>query len=441
MRREIYAKLRDFLDAPGDNRVIMVEGARQVGKSYLVRDVLEHYGKPFISFDLEKDKQFRRLLDKTISFNDFRDMLRDRYDLRDASVLFIDEAQESKILSGYVKSFKEDWPEVRVILTGSSMNRFFSKSERIPVGRTKSLCVFGFSFSEFVRYVKGDELGDFLNSSPTLIEASRHEYLLSLFDDYMYVGGYPESVKAYAENADYVEIIEEIINSLEEDFERKESASPELFRDALQGVANFIGGPSKYTHMKTTSYKAKKIVDAMKSWHLILEVKPQSFNPIHSDFLPKRYLHDLGVVNLMRSQPAPTMSMLKTISPELRTPLGGVFENAALISLLHGKTAKKSIYTWKKDSKTRIEVDFVLDHRETREKIPVECKAAMKLKRKHFANLLQYLRSSGQKTGVIISGAPFETFLFEDDLTIINAPIYLATEKNISAYLLSASPV
>ena len=283
-----------------------------------------------------------------LSFNDFKNLLIDRHNLRNNSILFIDEAQESKKLSAYVKSCKEDWPQVKVILTGSSMNRFFKETDRIPVGRTKSLCVYGFNFAEFIKFVKGDELSDFINSSPQKVERSRHKYLLSLYDEYMYVGGYPEAVKAFAAGSDYSEVIEEIIITQEEDFERKEAGHNELFRMALQSTANFIGSPSKYTYMNTTLYKAKKIIEAMKAWHLILEVKPQSFNPLHSSFLPKRYLYDLGVVNMLRSQPVPLMSILTNINPELRTPLGGLFENAALINLLHGKTAKKSIYTWKK---------------------------------------------------------------------------------------------
>jgi len=362
-------------------------------------------------------------------------LLTDQYNIQKNSILFIDEAQESKKLSGYVKSFKEDWSEVKVILTGSSMNRFFSRKERIPVGRTRSLCIFGFNFTEFVKFTKGIKLADFINSSPISIQPSRHEYLLSMFDDYMYVGGYPEAVKAYNENDDYSEIIEGIIYSLEEDFERKESENSELFRDALEVTANFIGTPSKYSHMKTSVYRAKKLIEAMKAWHLILEVKPQSLNPLHSDFLPKRYLHDLGVVNLLRAQSVPTMSMINTVSPELRTPLGGVFENAALINLLHGKSAKKSIYTWKKDGKTKVEVDFIYDSKETKEKIPIECKATLTLKKKHYANVLQYLRLSGQKHGILISGAPYQERTFGDKVSVINIPIYLATYNNIQSYI------
>ena len=85
------------------------------------------------------------------------------------------------------------------------------------------------------------------------------------------------------------DIIEEIIASLEEDFERKEAYQPGLFINTLRSVANHIGSPSKYTHIDATKYRAKQILEAMKSWHIILEVSQYSLDPNHSDFLAEHH--------------------------------------------------------------------------------------------------------------------------------------------------------
>ena len=433
MKREIQPLLRSSLVRKHANEVLNDEGARQVGKSYLVHSVLSEIKTPHLSFDLEKDTRVRREIDKTEDFRDFKSLMTDRYELQSGMILFIDEAQESRKLPRYVKSLKEDWKEIRVILTGSSMKRFFSQDVRIPVGRTMSLCIFGFSFTEFLRFVKGDEIADYILSCPTEIPASRHELLLELFDRYMYVGGYPEAVKAFCSGEDYPAIIEEILANLEEDFARNETHQPELFRNVLQAVSNYIGTPSKYTHIDTTKHHARRIIEAMKAWHLILEVTPQSLQPLHSRFLPKRYLYDLGVVNLMRAQAVPKLSLMDSLRPELRTPIGGIFENAALINILSGKSARKSVYTWKKGNNTSIEVDFILNLNTSRMdvKLPVECKAATKLKKRHFSNLIQYLKLTDQSLGVMISAAPYEKFLLDDSMTITNIPIYMATQSNI----------
>lgn len=423
-----------MLTEPSHRDVIVVEGARQVGKSYMVNRVLESQSLPYRSFDLEKEEKLRRQIDASEDFADFLALMVDQYGVKRGSILFLDEAQESKKLAHYVKSFKEDWPEVRVILTGSSMNRFFSEDTRIPVGRTRSITVFCFSFSEFVEYIKGEDPADFLRSAPDDVPFSRHRLLLELFDRYMVVGGYPEAVIAYKNGVPYFEIIDEIMAGLEEDFQRKEEYDPELFRNVLQGVANHIGSPSKYSHFDTTKYRAGKVTEAMKGWHIVLEVEHHSFDPQRSNFLPKRYLHDIGVVNRKRSLAVPSVSILDTIDPLMRIPLGGLFENAVLLNLMAGESARFEVGTWKQGKSADIEVDFIMDAPELGVKIPIECKAALTLKSKHYKNILHYLRLTGQKFGVVVSAATLQRLLIDDHIVIMNVPIYLANKENLKTY-------
>ena len=434
MKRNIHSKLLSILKNPNKNDVIIIEGARQVGKSYLVNSVLEELQVPYLAFDLEKESKIRRQIEKTEDFEDFKTLMVDQYQLKDNSILFIDEAQESKKLAAYVKSMKEDWPKIKVVLTGSSMNKFFSKETRIPVGRIKSLCVYSFSFTEFLEFSGNIELAEFIHSAPLQIAESRHTLLLKLYDKYLKVGGYPEAIKAYTAGESYYEVIDEIIAGLEEDFSRKEEYQPYLFADVVRAVSGHIGSLSKYSHIDTSKYNARKIIEAMKSWHIVLEVRHFSLNPHRLTFLPKRYLHDLGVINRKRVLTAPSISILNTIEPALRTPLGGLFENAVLLNLLEGESASKTISTWKKNSKTNIEVDFILDSELHQNKIPIECKASLQFKKKHTSNVLNYLRLTNQKTGFVVSAAPLNKITTDDGYTIINLPVYLATRDNIENY-------
>ncbi len=437
MKRNIHPKLLSLLKNTKKNEVIIIEGARQVGKSYLVNSVLKDLNLPYLAFDLEKNLQFKRQIDNTENFEDFKTLLIDQYQLKDNSILFIDEAQESTKLASYVKEMKEDWPQVKVILTGSSMNRFFSKKIRIPVGRIKSLCIYSLNFTEFLILSGNTELAEFIKSSPTKIPISRHNFLLKLYDQYLKVGGYPEAVKAYTAGESYYEVIDEIISSLEEDFSRKEEYQPQLFDGVIRAVSGHIGSLSKYSHIDTTKYNARKVIEAMKLWHIVLEVQHFSLDPNRSNFLPKRYLHDLGVINRKRALAAPTISILNTIDPSLRTPLGGLFENAVLLNLLEGGASSGSVNTWKKNSKTDIEVDFILDSELNQIKIPIECKASLEFKRKHSRNVINYLRETNQKTGFVVSAAPLGTLVTDEGFTVINLPVYLATKDNIERYTAS----
>lgn len=436
MKREISPILEEILKDKSGNEVIVIEGARQVGKSYLVNDVLNGLRVPHISFDLEKQDKIRRQIENTVDFTDLITLLKDQYGLREKSILFIDEAQECPRLADYVKSFKEDLKNIKVILTGSSMTQLFPKSKRIPVGRTRSLCVYPFSFTEFLKFIGKVELSDFILQVPENIPASRHKLLLEYFDKYLITGGYPEAVKAFLRHNDDMNIIEELIAGLAEDFERKSGFTKGLFIDTIRSTANHLGGVSKYTHLNTTKYQAKKIIDNLTRWHVLINVDSYAIEPYKSNFLPKRYLFDIGVANYFRSVPVPKISIINNVDSALRTSLGGLFENAVLLSLLEGESAKKSIGTWKKGNNTDIEVDFILDIKDKNIKLPVECKAATKIYNRHMKNILHYLSLTKQKTGCLVSAAPYEKRVFDNNIEIYNIPVYMATKKNLRSLIL-----
>ena len=161
---------------------------------------------------------------------------------------------------------------------------------------------------------------------------------------------------------------------------------------------------------------------------------PQALDPQHSDFLPKRYLHDLGVVNRYRSMAVPAISLLRTLDPPLRTPLGGLFENAVLLSLLEGGSAKKAVGTWRKAAKSTMDVDFVLDAVELGVKIPIECKAALSVRQRHAESVLEYLRMTHQQIGVLVSAAPLGMVCRSGGRVVLNVPAYLANRENIVRY-------
>jgi predicted AAA+ superfamily ATPase len=435
MKRDISPVLREMLRDASKREVILVEGARQVGKSTLVKQVLDEFDENYVAIDLEKDRKIARLIDKTVDFQDFRALMTDQCGLHEnGTILFIDEAQESPVLARYIKSFKEDWTGVRVILTGSSMHRLFNTDVRMPVGRTRSLCVFPFSFSEFLRCSGEVELADLVRSAPDGVVASRHVLLLERYNRYLHVGGLPEVVKAFAAGDEFSSVVDEIMGMLQDDFARKEDYDPTLFEQTIRAVANHVGNPSKYTHIDATKYYAKKVLADLCAWHLVLEVQAQSLDPQHTDFLPKRYLHDLGVVSRFRSMAVPPISLLETMDPSLRAPLGGLFENAVLLSLFEGASAKMRIGTWRKRTASSTEVDFVLDAATLGLKIPIECKAVLQIKRRHAESVCAYLRETHQTFGVLVSAAPFGWVPAGENLRILNVPIYLATRQNLLAY-------
>src|SRR3989338_3411164 len=134
MKRNIEHIIRDFgRNSSSGSRVLLVEGARQEGKTYLVEGVLKTLNQTrVISINLEKEKDLKFEIDGTHDFKEFTQWLIFKKGFKDNQLhtVFIDEAQESKNLGSYVLSMKEEWKNTKVILTGSSMNRLFDGSTR-----------------------------------------------------------------------------------------------------------------------------------------------------------------------------------------------------------------------------------------------------------------------------------------------------------------------
>ena len=97
--------------------MLLVEGARQVGKSSLVEHALSKSSRKSYKLNLERDSRFCSMVDGCREFSEFEQLLRDRigFACDTGEVLFIDEAQESRRLGGFVRFMKEEWARASVI--------------------------------------------------------------------------------------------------------------------------------------------------------------------------------------------------------------------------------------------------------------------------------------------------------------------------------------
>ena len=125
--------------------------------------------------------------------------------------------------------------------------------------------------------------------------------------------------------------------------------------------------------------------------------------------------------------PFPELSVLETLNSALRTQVGGIAENAALLNLLPYNMGNLELSSWKKASENPSEVDFVWRGKKL---IPIECKAALRISPRSFASLRNYLDESGEKFGVLISAAPFSEHK-EGKTRLVNLPLYLCEGETI----------
>jgi len=422
-------EILQFIEDKQPNKsVLLVEGARQVGKSFLVAHALQASGKRSFSLNLEKETRLRSLIDDCREFKEFDQLLRDRigFDSTGGQVLFFDEAQESSRIGQFVRFMKEDWAHATVILSGSTLSRLFRQDTRYPVGRVRRLLLGPLAFSEFLIAADQAHLAEAIRADESPFTPQRHDHLLSLYDRFLLTGGLPAVVLESLRGGDLSELLAQILADYEQDFIRLfGEADMDIVKACFRSVANFVGGPSKNTTVvpspsSRVNGRINEVFGRLEGWHLILrsDQKGPGVEAGHA-YLPKRYLFDSGVLRHLREVAVPSIRILGTLAPLARQPLGGVIENQCAIELARQGV---SLCGWKK-TPSGGEIDFVVKCGEGT--FPLECKASLTFDRKNIRGIADYLEMYRQPVGVVASLAPQAVFTLAGDRRVVNLPLYL----------------
>lgn len=435
-RREDEQIAKFIEEKPGHKPVLLVEGPRQVGKTWLVQHALQNIDRPCFQINLERDSLLRSQIDECSDFSEFEDLLQDRIGFRSKSecVLFIDEAQESRNLGRYVRFMKEEWEKVTTIFSGSTLRRLFRPGIRYPVGRVRRLTLWPFSFSEFLRAAGKDHLAEQIIGERLSISGKRHQTLLSLYDQYLRVGGLPAIVRSFFAHEDFFRVRAQIIADYEQDLIRIFGEEDiDIVKACWRSVANFVGSVSKNTTVvpapgNRINARINEVFARLENWHLIIRSDQKGPSPEAShNYLPKRYLFDTGVLRHIRETALPSISVLHTLSAAARTPLGGILENQTAIDL---RRFQDQVTGWKKTS-SGAEIDFILKRIDSH--FPLECKATLCINKRHMRGVLDYLDFFSLKNGIIVSLAPMSVTEFAGAKKIINMPAYLLERLGDSA--------
>ncbi len=239
---------------------LIVYGARQVGKSYLIKDIFaeRYYKDNYIYIDLKEDNVARDYIlfggsrnDAIVSAKAIVEYLSLRYQRKiDKNTLLIfDEAQECLPIITSLKYFKQDYPEIPVIVSGSmvsikikreqaSNNQHKKESFFFPVGGNTNFVLYPISFEEFLmNYNKMlyESVKDaYLNKKP--LHSSIHELAMEALYNYLLVGGMPETVAQYLNDKDLLKARENnisIFNDYLSDMNLYQASSESIIRSKI----------------------------------------------------------------------------------------------------------------------------------------------------------------------------------------------------------------
>lgn len=211
-KRKIQSTIKENL-TNNSNKTLIIEGARQIGKSYIIRHEGKSCFKNFIEINMLEDSHGEKLFAEVKSTTDFYLKLStvagEKLGNRENTLVFIDEIQAYPELLTLLK-FLTDENKFKYIVSGSLLGITLRKTLSIPGGRIQIVDMYQLDFEEFLwANGVGESAIEHLKAqflSEQSLDESMHNVFLDFFKKYLLVGGFPDAVKAYLETHNNVNV-------------------------------------------------------------------------------------------------------------------------------------------------------------------------------------------------------------------------------------------
>lgn len=386
MKRKISDFLRKW-HSEKKRKPLIVRGARQVGKTWLVRNLAAELQLNLVEINAEKDNELVEIFRNTNVKEGFRQLeiyLGKKLDPA-KTLLFFDEVQAAPFIIPNLRWFFEDFPELAVIATGSLLDFVLEDHDfSMPVGRVSYCYAEPMSFVEFL-WANGDEmLADEMRNALSTHEIAQplHSRLTNRFYEYMVVGGLPAVVDAWIENHDDSErhrLQNDIIQNYNDDFNKyRKRINVEPLRGTWQSVAAQLGGRFMYSHIDASANQStlKECLNLLTLSRLCSKVKHTAANGIPlgaeaKDDIFKCVFIDTGLA-LCTLGLRPITS--KNFEDALWANKGAIAEQTVGYLLKAGTSPLRSeLFYWQQLGSSNAEIDYLIQDNGTI--IPVEVKA------------------------------------------------------------------
>ncbi|UZO81631.1 AAA family ATPase [Aquimarina sp. ERC-38] len=385
INRTLLQRLSEWR-ANKDRKPLVLRGARQVGKTTLVK-IFSVQFEQFIHVNLEKKEDQDIFLEaenvseliKTISFVKNKESF-----LTKETLLFIDEIQEVPAAINQLRYFYEEIPQLYVIAAGSLLEMVLSKRLKFPVGRVFFIQVRPFSFEEFLIALNEENTLAALNEVP--VEKYVHKKMLQLYHEYALVGGMPEVVTTYAKNRDPLQlsdIYDSLLVSYIDDIE-KYSRNPnqtQILRFLMNNFIQKAGERITFGNFSNSNYKSREMGEAfriLEKNQLLKLTYPTTAEKlpitITKDRKPRLQVLDTGLVNYFSK----IQHLLITSDDLTNTYNGKIIEHLTgqeLLALNYSPLHTLSFWV-QENAKANAEVDFIYPYKG--KLIPIEVKSGKK---------------------------------------------------------------
>lgn len=403
---------------------ILLRGARQVGKSWLARELGKEF-ENFVEINFEKKPElcafFQGNIDPPKIIKDISNYFGEKISLG-KTLLFLDEIQECPRAILALRYFYEDLPQLHVLSAGSLLE-FELRKISVPVGRVHFIYMYPLSFSEYLAAAGKHNLREMLmeNRLEPIAEPI-HNQLTREIRNYTILGGMPEVVADFLEFGELErckDLQTGLLETYRNDFHKyARKHQVKYLQKVFDSVPLQLGNKFKYSHV-SNDIKSRELGDALELLEMagiVYKVYHSSSNgiPLKAESNLKKFkvlFFDVGLAQrLLRADHRPLL-----LNPDIsQVKNGAVAELLAGIELVVYQSFKEKaeLYYWHKESKSsNAEVDYVtaIGNRI----IPVEVKSGSSGSMK---SLRTFIDTKGSDYAVKISGFNFS--LFENVRTV-----------------------
>lgn len=226
MRRSAIQNLTDW-KCSEERKPMVLKGARQVGKTWLMKEFGKNYYENFVYFNFDEDMELKSIFETNKNPHriiELLSMISGRKILPDKTLIIFDEIQECPEALNTLKYFKEKANDYHVIAAGSLLGTLLAKPKSYPVGMINLLDISPLTFDEFLDAVDPALFAYYSSiKKEQHIEEIFHNRLLEAYDTYLIIGGMPECVASwikYRDPAKINKIQRELIEVYENDFSK-----------------------------------------------------------------------------------------------------------------------------------------------------------------------------------------------------------------------------
>lgn len=410
-------------------KALLVDGARQVGKTFIIRYTLESEQCDYIEFNLLKTPELAALLAKSETVDDMianLSLFSTKPFIKGKTFLFFDEIQEFKELATRIK-FWVDEGSFRYVLSGSLLGVELKNLRSAPAGYLKTFTMYPMDFEEFLQIynftddLKASLYRSFVNRTP--VNEAVHNRMMQIFNMYLNVGGMPSAVERFRETRSLEDVIsehEDIVLQYKKDFTRyeKEEKKPYLTHiyDLIPAELNSSNKRFNFADIKK-GLRYERSEDnfiwlasagvALPVYNVSTPELPLLLNEKSSLF--KLFLSDIGMLSTLYGR----STKIQLLAANHDINYGSLYENVVAQEL---KAHGFKLYYY--NSKKYGELDFVIEYRG--KVLPIEVKSGKDYQRHSALSNIMEISNYSIKEAFVLTN-----YNVEVKNNLVYYPIYM----------------